>query len=253
MARSEKATQLAAEQKAAAKAEKERRKHSDDPKDWGTTRQLRETYKMAAQFDPTLKWWLIIPVLAGILLGVLLGLLLKPLWLWAVVGVFTGITVAMFLFLQRVKKATYKKFEGQAGSAEVALGMLDQKKWVTHPAITANRNMDVVHRALGPAGLILVGEGEPGRVRQLLNTEVKRHEQVAYGVKVKTIVMGKGEGQVPLDRLADHIKKMPKEMDAAKIDEVKKRLVAIDNLRQRMPIPKGPMNVKGARKGLRGR
>ena len=76
---------------------------------------------------------------------------------------------------------------------------------------------------------------------------------MAYGIKVVTISMGKNEGQVPLDKLADHIKRLPKTMDAAKIAEVKQRLKAIDAMRARMPIPKGPINPKGSRQAMRGR
>lgn len=253
MARSEKAKELQAQQKAQARAEKERRKHSEDPKDWGQLRQIRETYTMARQFDPALPWWLIGAVVVGLLVGVLLGLVLDPFWMWWVMGLLLGITLAMLVFIRRVKASTYKKFEGQAGSAEIALNMLDKKKWTTHPAIAANKSFDVIHRALGPGGLVLIAEGEKNRVKPLLATEVKRHEQVAYGVKVKTLSMGKGEGQVPLDKLTDTIKKLPTTMDAAKIAEVKQRLVAIDNMRSRMPIPKGPMPTKGARQAVRGR
>ena len=39
MPKSQAAKELAAKQKAQAKAEKERRKHSDNPKDWGTGKQ----------------------------------------------------------------------------------------------------------------------------------------------------------------------------------------------------------------------
>lgn len=253
MARSEKAKQLEAQQKAQARAEKERRKNSDDPKDWGQLRQIRETYKMSREFDPALPWWLIGAGLVGIVVGVVLGLFLDPFWMWWVLGILLGITLAMLVFLRRVKASTYKKFEGQAGSAEIALNMLDKKKWVTHPAIAANKSFDVIHRALGPGGLVLIAEGEKNRVKQLLATEVKRHEQVAYGVKVVTVSMGKGEGQVPLDKLTDHLKKLPKTMDDAKVAEVKQRLVAIDAMRSRMPIPKGPINTKGARQAVRGR
>ena len=253
MARSEEAKRLEAKQKEQARAEKERKKNSDDPRDWGQLRQIRETYKMASQFDTTLPFWLIGAVLVGLVIGLVLGLALDQLIIWLLLGLLLGITLAMLVFLRRVKRATYKKFEGQAGSAEIALGMLDKKKWTVAPAINANKSFDVVHRALGPGGLVLIAEGEPNRVRQLLNTEVKRHEQVAYGVKVVTVQMGDKDGQVPLNKLADHIKKLPKTMDPAKIADVKKRLVAIDAMRSRMPIPKGPMNVKGARQAMRGR
>lgn len=253
MARSEKAKELEAQQKAMARAEKERKKNSDDPKDWGQVRQIRETYKMASQFDPALKWWLLGAVLVGLLIGALLGLFLDPWFMWLFLGLMLGITLAMFVFLRRVKRATYLKFDGQAGSAEIALGMLDKKKWTSTPAIATNKSFDVIHRTLGPGGLVLIAEGEPTRAKALLATEVKRHEQVAYGVKVVTISMGKHEGQVPLEKLADHIKKLPRTMDAAKIAEVKQRLKAIDAMRARMPIPKGPINAKGSRQAMRGR
>ena len=56
---SEKAKQLAAEQKAAAKAEKLRKKNSDDPRDWGRVRQTVEAYKRTAEIDPSVTWWML--------------------------------------------------------------------------------------------------------------------------------------------------------------------------------------------------
>ena len=40
------------------------------------------------------------------------------------------------------------------------------KQWVSTPVIAANRQRDAVHRTLGPGGLVLIGEGEPGRLRR---------------------------------------------------------------------------------------
>ena len=78
----------------------------------------------------------------------------------------------MIVLVRRAKAATYKRYAGQAGSAEVALSMLP-KKWVSAPVIAANKSQDVVHRTLGPGGLVLIGEGEPGRVKALLASEVR--------------------------------------------------------------------------------
>jgi len=49
---SEKAKALAAEQKAAIKAEKQRKKNSDDPRDWGRVRHIIEAYKRTNEVDP---------------------------------------------------------------------------------------------------------------------------------------------------------------------------------------------------------
>jgi hypothetical protein len=164
---------------------------------------------------------------------------------------------AMIFLVRRTKKATYKRYAGQAGSAEVALSMLP-KQWVSKPVIAVTRQQDAVHRTLGPGGLVLIGEGEPGRLKALLASEVRKHERVAYGVKVTTIVMGSKEGQVPLDKLADHIKKLPKTLQANQVTDIRQRLRALDAVRPQVPMPKGPMptssrQVKGARQAMRGR
>jgi hypothetical protein len=172
-------------------------------------------------------------------------------------GLLTGVLLAMIVLVRRAKAATYKRYAGQAGSAEVALQMLP-KQWVSTPVIAANRSRDVVHRTIGPGGLVLIGEGEPGRVRQLLAGEVRKHERVAYGVTVHTIVMGDKEGQVPLGRLADHIRKLPKSLQPNQVTDVRARLRALDAVRPTVPAPKGPMpanarQAKGSRQAMRGR
>ena len=250
---SEKAKELAAKQKAAAKAEKLRRKNSDNPADWGQMRQMRETYKLTRQQNPRAPWLLGGTFVVTVAVFLVLGLWLGTWWMWLLLGISFGLLAAMILFVRLAKQAAYKRYEGQAGSAEVALSMLP-KQWVSTPAIAATRQLDVVHRTLGPGGLVLIGEGEPTRLKQLLASETKRHEQVAYGVTVTTVIMGDKEGQVPLHKLADHIRKLPKALSADKITEVKSRLRALDSMRGRLPIPKGPMpNVKGSRQALRGR
>ena len=90
------------------------------------------------------------------------------------------------------------------------------------------------------------------------SAEVKKHERVAYGVKVITVVMGDKPGQVPLNKLADHIRKLPKTLAPHQITDIKQRLRALDAVRPMAPMPKGPMptnprQVKGARQAMRGR
>ncbi|MBI4900735.1 MAG: DUF4191 domain-containing protein, partial [Actinobacteria bacterium] len=182
------------------------------------------------------------------------GIFIKPWWLYLVFGILFGVLAALSVLTWRAKNATYKRYEGQKGSAEVAMSMLS-KDWVKSPVITANRQLDIVHRVVGPGGIVLIGEGDPGRVRAMLATEAKKHEQVKYGVKVTTLVMGDRDNQIPLDKLADHIKKLPKVLKAADISDIANRLRALDSMRPKIPLPKGPMptSAKGARQSVRGR
>jgi Domain of unknown function (DUF4191) len=246
-----------AKAKAAKQAEKARKKASNDPADMGRVRQLIRAYQVTHEYDRALPYLLIGAFLLPIAIGVVVSLLWGHAFNVIFAGAMLGLLAAMFMLVRRAKAATYKRYAGKTGSAEVALGMLP-KKWVSTPVIAANRNRDVVHRTLGPGGLILIGEGDPNRVRQLLASEVKKHERVAYGVTVTTVIMGDKEGQVPLEKLADHIRKMPKVLQAHQITDIRQRLRALDALRPPVPLPKGPMptsprQVKGARQAMRGR
>lgn len=174
--------------------------------------------------------------------------------MWSILGIAGGLTASLWVMLDRAKKATFVRYAGQPGSAEVALSMLDKKKWFYTPVITATRQLDVVHRAVGPGGIILIGEGAPSRVKALLASEAKKHEQVAYGVAVTSILMGDGEGQVPLTKLTKHLQKLPKKLEPSQVTDVKARLRALDAARPKVPIPRGPLpSMKGANRAMRGR
>jgi hypothetical protein len=241
----------------AKKAERARKKASTDPADMGRMRQVQRAYQLTHEFDRQLPYLMLGALLLPLVLGLVIGLLTGHAVYAAVLGLLVGVLLAMIVLVRRAKSATYRRYAGQAGSAEVALQMLP-KQWVSSPVIAANRSRDVVHRTIGPGGLVLIGEGEPGRVRQLLAGEVKKHERVAYGVTVHTVVMGDKEGQVPLSRLADHIRKLPKALQPQQVTDVRARLRALDAVRPPAPVPKGPMptsarQTKGSRQAMRGR
>lgn len=256
MAKSERAKALAAKQKEEAKARKLAKKNSSNPRDWGMVKQLKEVYRVTKEQDSKLPLYLAIAFLIpfAIILG--LAIWLSSGWLgivlWGLLAVMTGLMCTTIVLTRRARKATISRYEGQAGSAEVALSMLPEKKWFSTPGVSANRHLDVVHRTIGPGGLILIGDGEPGRLKQMLASEKKKHDQILYGVQAQVIQMGNGAGQVPLSKLTDHIKKLPKQLTDSQIQEARQRLKSLDAMRPKMPIPKGPMNMKGARKAMRG-
>jgi len=256
---SDRAKEVAERQKAEAKALREKKKHSDDPKDWGTVKQVRETLKMTVKTDPTSKWWMLGALIIPILIGVGGGLIFSHASLgqtlyWSFFGLLTGLTLAMVALLQLSKRAMYKKYEGQPGGSQVALGMLDKKKWTipTMP-VAVTKQQDMVMRLIGPAGIVLVGDGDEQRVKGLLATERKRHEQLAYDVPVNTLSVGTGKNQLPLSKTASAIKKLPKKLSKADRVQLDKRIKALDNVRSPVPLPKGPMpSMRGAHKAMRG-
>lgn len=252
------AKELRAQQKAAVKAEKLRRKNSTDPRDMGRIKQIVAAYKMTAEYDKQLHLLTILSFVVPLAIAILIGVLFRfSVFTWVMTiltGIMVGLLLAMLVLTNRTKKATFKRYAGEVGSAEVALQMLD-KKWVHDPVIAATKHKDVVHRAVGPGGIVLVSEGDPNRAKQLLLTEQRKHERVVSNVVITTIQMGDKDGQVPLNRLTDMVKKLPKVLQPHQVTDVRNRLRAMDAVRPKVPIPRGPVptNMRGARKGMRGR
>jgi len=250
---SDRAKEVAERQKAEAKALKEAKKNSTNPSDWGTVRQVRETVKMTVQMDPTSKWWMLAASLGPVLIFLIIGLITGH-WIYLLIlGIMIGFSGFLWSLIILSKRAMYKKYDGQPGASQVALGELNKKRWTITPQVSGNKQSDTVHRAVGPVGIVLVGDGDANRVKSLLATERKRHEQIAYDVPVHTVSVGNGDGQVPLRKASSAIKKLPGKVSKAQIGQLDARIKALDNIRGKVPVPRGPIpNMRGARKALRG-
>jgi hypothetical protein len=172
---------------------------------------------------------LVILVVIGLLTG--LAALLIPL------GVLLGLLVAVVLFGRFAQAAQYSAIEGQPGAAAAVLENM-RGNWTVTPAIAANRNMDVVHRAVGRPGVVLVGEGSPTGLASLLAAEKKRVARVAYEVPIFEFQIGEGEGQVPISKLQRKIMRLPRNLKPAAISDLNHRLKA---LQPSLQAPKGPM------------
>jgi hypothetical protein len=103
--------------------------------------------------------------------------------------------------------------------------------------------------------VVLVGEGNPQRLRALMATERRKHERVLPETPVHEVICGNGEGEVPLNKLVKHVTKLGKNLKPADITDVLNRLKAIDAQRGLLPMPKGPVptSMKGMRGQQRGR
>ena len=108
---------------------------------------------------------------------------------------------------------------------------------------------------VGPPGIVLIGEGNPNRLKPLVASERRKHERVASEVPIHEVYVGNGEGQVPLRKLLKHVTKLGKSLKPAQMTDVLQRLKALDSQRGNIPLPKGPVptSMKGMRGNLRGR
>lgn len=221
----------------------------------GWPSQLVASYRMTKESDP--KIGLVLLGIVVLTAGVAFALLQLVPGHWIidlVAALLLGILAALIVFGRRAEKAAFARIEGQPGAAAAALGML-RRGWTLDPAIAFNRNQDVVHRVVGPPGIVLVGEGNPNRLRTLLANERRKHERVASEAPIHEIVVGDGEGAVPVRKLARHVRKLGRKLKPAEMTDVLARIKALDANRSNIPLPKGPMptNLKGARQNMRGR
>jgi F0F1-type ATP synthase assembly protein I len=230
-----------------------------EPDKMSRRQQFVATYKMAKQNDRWLGLW----VLGAFVVGAAVGFGLfwffpgtGPISLAISVagGLLMGLLAAVVLFGRRAQKSAYRQMEGRPGAAGQALGML-RRGWKTDPMIAFNKQQDVVHRVVGPPGIVLVGEGNPNRLRGLLTNERRKHERVAADIPIYEVVCGNGEGEVPLPRLVKHVTKLGKNVKPADLTDVLNRLKALDASRSNIPMPKGPVptSMKGLRGQMRGK
>jgi len=208
----------------------------------GRIKQIRMVAKLVNQQNKRA-----LPIIFGaaaaiIVIFVVLGLLTGGAAFVIPVGVLIGLMVAMILFGRFAQRAQYSAIDGQLGAAAAVLQNM-RGNWTVTPAVTGNRTMDVVHRAVGRPGVVLVGEGVPARVTQLLAAERKRTERVAHGVPIHEFQVGDGEGQVRISKLQRKITTLPRTLRPTAVSDLNYRLKA---LQPTMQMPKGPM-PKGAR------
>jgi uncharacterized protein DUF4191 len=215
---------------------------------------LIDAYKVTRRHDKyvglvCLAWFLGV----GIIAGALVGFLIHPL-AGVIVGIPSGLLAAMVVFSRRAERAAYAQVEGRPGAAAAALQVL-RRGWQVQNAVAVTRNQDLVHRVVGRPGVILVGEGNAGRVRNLLAVEKKRHARVVGDAPIYDVVVGDtGADAVPVKALTKHIMKLPRNIAPAEVTDLLQRLKALDAMRSQLPVPKGPMptSAKQARASMRG-
>ena len=224
------------------------------PKKKGRLRQIAQAYRITKEHDKyigliLLGWFLVV----GGIIGALAWWLLFPAF-GVMMGILTGLLAVLIVFGRRAERATYASVDGQLGAAAGALQML-RRGWSVKPAVAFTKNQDVVHRVLGMPGIVLVGEGNPQRIRNLLAVEKKKHARVAPEVPIHDIVVGTGDGCVPLPKLVKHIRKLPRAIRPGDMTELISRLRALDAMRPQTPLPRGPVptSMKGSRKMMQGR
>ncbi len=245
--RNRKAKLSRAEKKAVRVQRRQSRRESFD--------QMRQAFSLTRKNDARLVPYLVLAfVVVATVLYLLLFLLTGSVWIPILPAVLFGLLAALFLFSRRAQSSAYRQAEGQAGAAAYVLGQL-RGDWRKTDAVAGTAQLDAVHRVLGRPGVVLIGEGAPQRVKPLLAQEKKRVARLAGDAPIYDVVVGRGEGEVPLGKLNTHLMKLPRNLSKEQVVALDRRLSALGA--QRAPLPQGPMpggvRMRGVQRAARRR
>ena len=243
---------LKAQQKAEQRERKARKKANRQE---GFFARIKQVFTMTRSYDPNIGWWMALAffVTFGVLF-LIFTLVLN--WVTGLlIGLPLGLLAAMILMNRRAEKAAFSRIEGRPGAAAAALSTL-RRGWIVteEPVAMDPKTQDAIFRVVGKPGLILVTEGPSSRVNKLVLKTRKRFSPILRdtGVPIHVIQAGRGEQQVPLQKLNRAIKKLDKKLTKHEVSAVERRLAALPI--SRPPIPKGvdPYRTRPDRKALRG-
>jgi Domain of unknown function (DUF4191) len=216
----------------------------------GRVAQMLAVWKMTRESDPRLIPYVFGPVLAVIAVLVVVGILLSHIFLFSCVAIVSGVLTGTASFGRRATKAVHASLEGKPGAAAAVLQMM-RGDWRITPAVGFTRNQELVHRVIGKAGVVLVGEGtSTTAIRQLIVDQKRRIGRVAPDTPIHDVIVGEGEGRVSTKKLQSFMVKLPRKLKKTEINGVEARMKALGGAN--IPIPKGPMPTRMPRRQMRG-
>jgi hypothetical protein len=216
----------------------------------GRIAQMRGAWKMTHEADPKLPLKVFGPALGVLAVLVVVGVLIGQDIIFPILAVVGALLTGTSIFGRRVTSTVHATLEGQAGGAAGAIQMM-RGDWRLTPAVGFTRNQELVHRVIGRAGVVLVGEGaSTAAIRQLITDQKRRIGRVAPDTPIHDVIVGDGEGRVSIRKLQQHLAKLPRKLKKTEVNAVEARMKALGG--PNIPIPKGPMPTRMPRKQMRG-
>ncbi|HEY8452367.1 MAG: DUF4191 domain-containing protein [Micromonosporaceae bacterium] len=219
---------------------------------FGRLKQVGMVFSLTARAD---RWFLPLAVAAVVIPLALTVLLVAATagWLWIPAGVMFALLALLIVLNARSSRVFMEMAEQQRGAVASVVERM-RGDWRVTPAIASTTQMDMVHLVLSRCGVVLLGEGDPNRLRGMLAQEKRRLSKVIGTAPLYDFMVGRGENQVPLAKLRWRLMKLPRTLKGRDVNALDKRLKALAS-RPRMPqgaisrdmLPKGVRLPRAAR------
>lgn len=207
---------------------------------FGRIKQLGMIFSFTAKRDK-----LFVPLVVGAaLLAVAVTVLLVIIfnWIFIPVGVMLVALAVVIVLNLRANKAMLAEAENQPGAAASIVENM-RGDWRVTPALASTTQFDFVHLVICRAGVILLGEGNPNRLKSLIGQERRRLSKVIGSAEMRDFTVGRGEGEVPIQKLRSTLVRLPRTLSGKDVNALDKRIKA---LTARPQMPKGaiPKNMR---------
>lgn len=217
-------------------------------------KQMWQVFQMTRRYDSLAVWYMLLAFVLPLALGIVLAVVFGAgnpvvLVLYIVAGLMGGLLGTLIVLGRRAEKAAYSQIAGQPGAVGAVLKSSLRRSWRASemPVNVSPRTQDAVYRAVGKAGVVLIGEGPRSRTQRMLDDERRNVVRVLPNVPVHFMYVGPDADSTPLHKVSRGLNKYKKSLSRAEVVAVSNRLNSLG--KNGLPIPKGvdPMRVRAQR------
>jgi len=227
---------------------------STPEKEPGRFKQMWQVFQMTRRSDPGITWYLILafilPVAVAIVLAVLFGGNVIGMILYIVTGVLAGVLLVLVVLGRRAERAAYSQIAGQPGAVGAVLKNGLRRSWIGNeePIGFSPKTKDAVYRAVGRAGVVLIGEGPRSRTQPMLDKERAAVARLLPNVPVTLLYVGPDVDSTPLHKISRSLNRLPRKLTKAEVIQVDKRLSSVAKVKG-FKIPGGidPQRMRAPR------
>jgi len=227
---------------------------STPEKEPGRFKQMWQVFQMTRRSDPGIRWYLILafilPVAIAIVLAVLFGGNVIGMILYIVTGVLAGVLLVLVVLGRRAERAAYSQIAGQPGAVGAVLKNGLRRSWIGNeePIGFSPKTKDAVYRAVGRAGVVLIGEGPRSRTQPMLDKERAAVARLLPNVPVTLLYVGPDVDSTPLHKISRSLNRLPRKLTKAEVIQVDKRLSSVAKVKG-FKIPGGidPQRMRAPR------
>ena len=228
----------------------------DPNKEPGRIKQMWQVLQMTRRYDPSVTWFLALAFLVPVAVGLALAFITAPpsenllgFILFIIIGIMAGILLFLIVLGRRAERAAYSQIEGQPGAVGAVLKSSPRRGWVASemPVSVSPKTQDAVYRAVGRAGVVLIGEGPRSRTQRMLEEERRSVSRFLQNVPVSFLYVGPDPDSTPLHKVPSELRKFKSVLRKPEVLAVSNRLKSLG--KNTLPIPKGvdPMRTRAPR------